>query len=393
MPPRIYFYCCPEPDNLQDDIIILAEGLQELGIPYYASANYWLQSITPGDYLFKATPDVGPDDCDIVVFPYTWFNWVRLNHPTVRRDFPPGLFKQGRRYRTVYMDTNDGHRTVSWESEFRKFDFIFRTKLNRRAWAPSNLHPWTLGLSNRMLNMTANAPAFSTRRPAVLVNFGASHHYPHTARQRADQSFSPVLNAWFQPDTTRDNLTVPPADAYDRLMWSQTNHRHSGAYYERLKTTQACACFCGDLIPPMPWRDPGRYLVGGQKAALKMQFWKTLARLDPRPDRIVQWDSWRFWESLSSGCLSFNLDLDLYGAQLPVMPVKDVHYIGVDLRHPHVVRERWHDDPAGIARIAAAGQAWAWKNYSPVPMASRFLKTLGFIPPTSGAPHVSSSDS
>ena len=129
--PKIYFYCCPEPDNLQDDIIILAEGLRALGIPYYASADYWLQSTAPDDYLFRHTPEVSPDDCDIVVLPYTWFNWVLLSLPApVRRPFPPGLFKPGRRYRTVYMDTNDGLRTVSWGAEFRQFDVIFRTKLN-----------------------------------------------------------------------------------------------------------------------------------------------------------------------------------------------------------------------------------------------------------------------
>ncbi|MBX3749533.1 MAG: hypothetical protein KF897_05555 [Opitutaceae bacterium] len=386
MPPRIYFHCCPEPDNLQDDIIILAEGLQELGIPYFASHDYWRQSPAPGDYLFKATPEVSPDDCDVVVLPYTWFNWIRLGHPVVRREFPPGLFKAGRQYRTVYMDTNDGHRTVSWEPAFRQFDLILRTKLNRRAWAPANLRPWTLGLSRRMLRMTAGGPPFAQRRQALLVNFGASHGYPHTARLRAEARFLPAVRGWFPPDATRDDLQVPPSDPYDRLMWEQTNHRHCQAYYERLKSTQACACFCGDLIPPLPWRDPGQYLVGGRKARVKFALFQALARLDPRPERIVQWDSWRFWEALAAGCLAFNLDLELYGASLPVMPAKDVHYLGVDLRHPARVRERWADDPAGLERIAAAGRAWALANYSPVAMASRFLAMLGFaVPPTTHA--------
>jgi hypothetical protein len=58
--PRVYFYCCPEPKNLQDDIIILAEGLRELGIPYYSSADYWRQSPDENDYLFRKTPTCGP---------------------------------------------------------------------------------------------------------------------------------------------------------------------------------------------------------------------------------------------------------------------------------------------------------------------------------------------
>jgi hypothetical protein len=377
--PKIYFYCCPEPDNLQDDIIILAEGLQALGIPYYANTNYWRQSLIQDDYLFRHTPEVRPEDCDIVVLPYTWFNWVnlRLSQP-VRRSFPTDLFRPDRRYRTVYMDTNDGLRTVSWEAEFRKFDVIFRTKLNRRMWGPSNFHPWVLGLSNRVLQMTADAPLYSTRQPSILVNFGASHNYPHTTRLRAQEKFDPMIRDFFDLDPTRDDLSIPPTNPYDKLMWDQTNERHSRAYYERLKHSQAVSCFCGELIPPMPWKNPGALLLGGNKARLKREFFKLLSRFDPRPERSVQWDSWRFWEALSAGCLTFNLDLELYGAHLPVMPVNGVHYLGVNLDAPDVIFERWHDDPDGLADIAAAGQAWAWEHYAPAPMARRFLQTLGF---------------
>ena len=26
--------------------------------------------------------------------------------------------------------------------------------------------------------------------------------------------------------------------------------------------------------------------------------------LDPRPKRILQWDSWRFWEAMAAGCVA-----------------------------------------------------------------------------------------
>ncbi|MDI1335074.1 MAG: hypothetical protein PSU94_02725 [Lacunisphaera sp.] len=381
--PKVYFYCCPEPDNLQDDIIILAEGLRALGIPYYASANYWLQSTEPGDYLFRHTPDVSPDDCDLVVLPYTWFNWVLLGLPApIRRPFPDGLFKPGRRYRTVYMDTNDGLRTVSWEPEFRQFDVILRTKLNRRMWHPANLRPWALALSNRMLRMTAGAPPFANRERTVLVNFGASHNYPHTARIRANERFNPSLEKIFALNSTRDDLSVPPADPYDRLMWEQTNRRHSRAYYERLKHSQAVSCFCGALIPPMPWRDPNQLLLHGGKAKLKMKLFNLLGRLDPRPERIVQWDSWRFWESLAAGCVAFNLDLERYGVMLPLMPENWRHYIGVDLANPAPAAARIADDPGCLERIAREGREWALANYAPAPLTARFLRDLGFpVPP------------
>lgn len=379
--PRVYFYCCPEADNLQDDIIILAEGLRELGVPYYASADYWQQSATAGDYLFRHTPGTQPGDCDIVVLPYTWFNWVRLNTPVLRRDFPPGLFQAGRRYRTVYMDTNDGLRTVSWEPAFRQFDLILRTKYCRRAWRPDNLHPWVLGLSNRMLRMTAGAPPFAGRKQAILVNFGASHHYPHSVRIRSHEKFDPLIKPLLDLDSTRDDLSVEPSDPYDQIMWRQTNRRHCRAYYERLKQSQAVSCFCGELIPPMPWRDPAQYLVGGNKARLKLAFYRFIGKFDPRPERIVQWDSWRFWEALAAGCTAFNLDLERYGALLPVMPENGRHYIGVNLAAPKSAIEQIIDDPGCLERIATEGRAWALAHYGPAAMARRFLHESGFSVP------------
>jgi hypothetical protein len=377
--PRVYFYCCPEPNNLQDDIIILAEGLRELGIPYYSSADYWRQSPDGDDYLFRRTPEVLPDDCDVVVLPYTWFNWVLLGEPRpIRREVPEGLFKRGRRYRTVYMDTNDGLRTVSWEPAFRQFDVILRCKYLRRAWNPGNLRPWVMGLSHRILRMTAGAPPFADRRRTLLINFGASHGFPHGARVRSHERFDLVAARILDVDATRDDLTVAPSEPYDRLMWEQTNHRHCRDYYERLKHSQAASCFCGELIPPMPWRDPSQYLVGGNKARVRRGIYSFLSRFDPRPERIVQWDSWRFWEALAAGSAAFHLDLERYGALLPVMPEKGRHYFGVNLDDPGAVVDQIAGDPGSLGRVAAAGREWAVAHYSPPAMARRFLAEVGF---------------
>lgn len=377
--PRIYFYCCPEADNLQDDIIILAEGLRELGIPYYSSENYWRRSPEPDDYLFRKTPEVAPDDCDVVVLPYTWYNWIMLRPTrTLRRKTPEGLFHRGRRYRTVYMDTNDGLRTVSWEPSFRQFDLILRSKFQRRAWSPSNLRPWVLGISNRIMRMTEGAPAFGARRRTLLVNFGASHAYPHGVRIRAHERFDPRIGRVLELDPTRDDLTVAPEDPYDRLMWDQTNHRHCRSYYERLKASQAVSCFCGDLLPPMPWGDPGAMLFGGNRARLMRAFYGALGVVDPRPERVSGWDSFRFWEAMCAGCATFNLDLERYGALLPVMPQKGVHYFGVDLSKPGEVIQQLADDPGRLESVAAAGRAWALAEYSPAATARRFLGEVGF---------------
>src|SRR5882724_7252659 len=69
--PTVYFYCCDEPDNLQEDVIALAEGLRELGVPFFGNCDYWRQSLATDDFLIRHDPDVSHDDCDIVVVSFT----------------------------------------------------------------------------------------------------------------------------------------------------------------------------------------------------------------------------------------------------------------------------------------------------------------------------------
>jgi hypothetical protein len=134
--------------------------------------------------------------------------------------------------------------------------------------------------------------------------------------------------------------------------------------------------FCGELIPPAPFEPD--YLVGGRRARLRRWWYERLAVFDPRPPRLIQWDSWRFWEGLAAGCLVFNLDLPHYGVQLPVMPENFVHYIGVRPDSAGEAFARLDREPGLAARIAAQGRAWALEHYTPAALARRFLCELGF---------------
>jgi hypothetical protein len=376
--PKVYFYCCEEEGNLQEDVIAIAEGLSELGIPYYANCNYWRRSTSPGDYLLRKDPDVCADDCEIVAVSYTWPFWIKMeNFETVARPLPKGLFKKGRLYKTVYLDSHDGHRTVSWNSEFRQFDLILRSKLNRLAWHPENMQSWVLGLNNRIIQATANARSFTERGKSLLLNFGASHPFAHSVRDLARKHFISKVARFLEIDETMDDLSQIPVDPYDALMWRQTGGRFSRAYYERLKGSQAVACFCGDLIPPIPFRSPESYLVGGNRAKIKRAIFEFISLFDRRPWRSVQWDSFRFWEALAAGCVAFNLDLEHYGVEIPVMPTNWVHYIGVDLDRVDRIIERLSDEPDALERIGKAGRQWALENYSPRRMAERFLQSMG----------------
>jgi hypothetical protein len=131
-------------------------------------------------------------------------------------------------------------------------------------------------LNYRVTNATAGADPFESRRRVILVSFGASHPDPYGARQLSRTRFEPKIEKYMPIDRTMDNLSEESSDPYEALMWRQTGGRFNRHYYERLKQSQAVACFCGDIIPPMPFRDPHRYLVGGNRAKLRRAVFEVL---------------------------------------------------------------------------------------------------------------------
>lgn len=373
--PRVYFHVRDQPDAYHDDVVVLADGLQQLGCEVFGSANYWRRSVAPDDWLVRHDPRVAASDCDIAIVSYIWPRWIDAGFKVHTQPLPEGLFAAGRRYRTAFLDLDDGYATESWRPEYRAFDVVFRAKYNGRCEHPANHHPWALGLTARVLAATRDCGPWESRRGAALVNFGASHPYVHSARARATPEFIAAAAAQFAVDTTRDDLSTAPADPYDQLMWAQTQRRHSRSYYERLKSAQALAAFCGELIPPAPPHP--RYLAGGRRARFSRGFFTALACFDPRPPRLIQWDSWRFWEGLAAGCLVFNLDLPKHGVVLPVMPEPFVHYVPLELGRMRDAFERLRTDPALGRRIAQAGRDWALAHYSPSAMAALFLARMG----------------
>lgn len=380
---RVYFYCREHPVIYQDGVVVLAEGLRELGVGVYGNINYWRRSTSADDWLVRADPGVHPRHCDAVVITDGWSKGIDSRFRIHEAPLPSALFEPGRRFRTSYIDLADGYATSSWQPEFGAFDAVFRAKYNRRCFHPKNQRPWVLGLNSRMLEATRTASPWAERRPCLLVNFGASHSYEHSARRIAAPRLLAAARRWFDIDDRRDDLRVAPDAPYDRLMWEQTQQRHNRAYYERLRSSRAIAAFCGELIPPAPFYP--RYLVGGRRAQIKRAWYAALGRIDPRPPRLIQWDSWRFWEGLAAGCLVFSLDLQHYGVDLPVMPRHLQHYVALRLDNMKDVLAELAREPGLAEHIAAQGRAWALEHYSPRALAQRFLDVMARVEVRNGS--------
>ncbi|MEG3937562.1 hypothetical protein QT995_05270 [Microcoleus sp. S36b_A3] len=172
-------------------------------------------------------------------------------------------------------------------------------------------------------------------------------------RQIVREQFLPLIQHILPQDDTAEDFDKSPSDSYHYLQWQQTGQRHYPSYYQRLKESVACACFGGAVT--------SSYFTG---------------------EPIVEWwDSWRFWESLAAGCVTFHVDFDKYGVKLPVMPENWRHYVGIDLDNMQDTVDRIADDPGILEKISVEGRQWAIENYSPVPTALRFLEMLGCYTP------------
>ena len=358
---QVFFYC--EANSFSHLIICLAEGLKELGIPFYSNINYCQIQPDRSEYLLNHDINVTPDDCSVVVVDTKW----RFYHAS----FPENLFHPERKYMTIYLDDMDG--PTIWNPELDDFDFRLRTHYNSQSQYPSNCRPWVFGISNRILRETSNIPKFEERTKHITVNFRVSHQtltyskcflkvaqgwlkvdnalivIEHPLREIIREQFWLLIQEMMLLDDRVDDFDNPPSDSYHYLQWLQTGKRHYPNYYKRLKESLACACFGGYITPS--------YTTG---------------------ESLVEWwDSWRFWESLAAGCVTFHVDFQKYGIQLPVMPENWQHYIGIDLDNIQDTVARIAGDPGVLASISSSGRQWAIDNYGPVPTALRFLETLG----------------
>ena len=361
--PKIYFYTTstegpPEGAYFQDLIINLAIGFQQLGVEFYANYDYWRISPDSDRTLLKHNPDVTHYDCDIVVLERQYYEENGC--------LPEGLFSPSRQYKTVYLDCNDGVRTLSWLPEFQDFDFIFKTHYSKHTKYPDNFYPWAFGLSERVLLELQEEKPWGEKQQSVLVNF-RNQKFSHSLRNYIQKSFVPLIQEVMSINTASDNAADFPQDPYHYLRWGQTGRRHYPNYYRRLLESQACACFGGFFLGPWftDYHDRISYYLC-----------KIISMLGVKTNRIGQWDSWRLWESMAAGCVTFHVDFEKYGFELPVMPENWRHYVGIDLDNISESIARITEQPELLERISAEGRAWAIENYAPKPTALRFLETV-----------------
>lgn len=372
---KVYFYCFPPTLNgygdyasgyhyYQHGIVCLGEGLKALGIEFYANVNFWLPA-PDAPYLFRYDPNVTPDDCDLVIINEFW--WERKSQFAKSLCDIQHLLRKDRPHQTILINlSDDAPRTNFLEAGLDRFDHYFKSHLTKSTPLFPNTHPFPFGLSERIIKELENVPPHSERNHNLLVNSRGFNYGDHALRNYVQTHFLPKINSIISLES-KVITDARDRGAYHAFQWAQTSGRHNPGYYELLLSTTTCSSFGGYFISPFP-RHPWTILGRTCRKAISKLGWKT--------QRLVQWDSWRFWEAIAAGCVPIHLDFEKYGFILPVMPENWQHYIGIDLDNIDRSIELINQNLDRLPEISAAGRAWALEHYSPVAIAKRFLTTV-----------------
>jgi hypothetical protein len=368
----IYFICHPDAKNYQWDVVPLAEGLEELGVPLYGSADYWKKP--DGSWLIKRREGGVGQQADAVVVSTGFLFWNQGRGRDQHGQLPGWIVQRELQGKVVGMDFCDGYLSPVMQKWSGSFDIILRTHFNRRCDWPQQTRPWAYGLTNRILAAATKCRNEKSPKKGCLFAFGASHGYLHGAREHARKHLFTKISSRLSMVIQQDKLSEPPADPEERRMWFQCAGRHNPEYFRRLSAVQVCAAFCGEFVPSLPLRP--NFLVGGNRAKMRRLFWTAISRLQGCSDRLIQADSWRFWEALACGAAVLHHDADETGWTLPVPPIPFETYLPVSLRGDNQRLMSILSDEQALREIAENGQNWAFENYSPKKVAERFLEEI-----------------
>ncbi len=326
-----------KPELLNYLSVAVAEGLEALGIPFHANMSCGPRRGPGTELLFQPPPPGHPGPALIVA-----------DISDVTEDIPghQALIQQiaGQRLGggppAVLLCMSDS----SADFDFPDFLPVFITHELDRLKAGGQRIPWAFGLTRNVLSMIEASPPVAARKRKFLRNFRPSVNQP--VRQALDLTFvEPLQRKW----------------VIDRTM--EGGGRFKDGYYVRLKGAFGCLAYGGTFAEDLTRNDFIRERGMAQRV------------LGETPV-IMRWDSWRLWESLAAGCLTVTLDFAAYGMKLPIAPQHGVHYVGLRFDALAEGLALLNAGDEALAKIAAAGQAFALEHYAPLPVARRFLNEV-----------------
>jgi hypothetical protein len=309
----------PSKANYQHSCVVLGEGLKALNIPFTANYDYYPDM--SGTCLFHAGSS-------------NQATYIVTSCPEDHKEEIQELAADGKKL--IVIDTKD-----EWirDKSLQFMPLTYRYFMSSCSSPTNTVRPFCFATSNRMLDAMSNPPMPWTNRASEIV-------WAHRVDNHYLRNY--VINFYMKKGikivTFLDKFEQPQGQAALHY-WSHSGRRHSPAYFEALRRH--------------------KYLDAHGGYPTK------------QPDRIVQWDSWKMWEGLLSGCLVITADLDYYGIELPYKLIPYEHYIPIRYHEIEESYKKLFSLPENEQeRIALNGQAYARKVFRPESMADYFIKSL-----------------
>lgn len=356
-----YFFCEPLVDlntypnantDYQHCTIALAEGLVALGHTCYGNVDYW-QSYPDAPFLIQTHHEI--KNHEAIIISSHWL--LKQDRNSILETLPTHI--------PVFLmaDMQEEIFNVLHLPNLQCFEKILLAGYVSSYDYPNNVVPWAFGLSNRIIEMTQKYER-GEKTPSLLYNFRMGH----TSRALVEKYMLSSFATMFEINRNIDNTLG--TSAYDMLMDKQTGRRHYPSYYKTLARTNAIASFGGYFSAAI---SKNRFAMMNRVA------FKLIRAMGHTSHTLIQHDSWRWWEGLAAGCLSFHVDFDECGVVYPV-PFKNFkHYIGVPLRFfkPHRSKDFIDFLPREkFESIRKQGRDFALQHYAPISVAKRFLNFL-----------------
>jgi len=293
--------------------LCLADGLNQLGIPVFSN----IEAQVMPSFKLGNIEGLIPDNAALVIV--DWQENEMKEKAALNFGCHPGI---------LFFSMSDIMSTLHGR-------ILFGTHENKFLRIEGKRFPWAFGVSSLMIEEYEKKKT-DKRYNIILRNF----------RPSGSQSVRDSL----------DMILLPHIEKYFKVDW-----KIGSDHFERLCSYVGCLTYGGHFV-----LNTVRHELYADNPIAK--FFRFL-----REPVIIRWDSWRFWESLTCGCLTFHLDFDKYGFMLPVMPENWKHYIGLNLEDVKGDVERLMDERDKIPEIAENGRLWALAHYSPLATAKRFL--------------------
>jgi len=357
----VKFFVLPESVSercYQHEIIQLAEGFKEIGIPFYGNCKYWY-SHESGDYLIR---DKKSKPASVNIFSSDFVRW--------NSDYEKEITNKKI---NILVDSDDGYLTIG-HHVYNKFEFVLKCHMIKHINYPFNFKPWAFGLTNRIINKILESKKIKVKK-STLVNYRVYYDTRFLAKNQLD----PLINEKYRVI----NWVSDPYKKHskDRLInekesasyWWQTGSRHDTKYYEKLNESSFTYCFGGPIVR----KNNLIQLTHNSKIVnrIERRIGRYLAQSGKTHNLInYQYDSWRLWESLLSNTIPIHNDFENSGYILPINPENGIHYIGVkDYNFKNCAEAINELDSNEINNISENGYDFALKYYSPRIAAERFI--------------------